>query len=162
MNNARANTPDASESWLDRRANRGRTHFRRHSSFRERSREQALKDWYGAAEGVAEIVAHQSRAVPIADVVAEVLAGFGMQDALLLDELREKWPALVGADIARRTHPVMIQRGVLHIEVTGTTWCYVLEREHKTRILAEIRRVGAEQVTALRFVPLGRNPGRRS
>jgi len=51
---------------------------------------------------------------------------FGPDQALVL--LRAAWPAAVGADVARRTEVIALERGTLRIRVPDAGWRKVLHR----------------------------------
>ena len=46
---------------------------------------------------------------------------------LALNALRQFWPDVVGAEIARRTHPSRIERGTLWIASPDACWAYELQ-----------------------------------
>ena len=141
---------------MDRLDNRERTHYGRGPSRREASRQQALQDWFGHEAGLLEAVAHQTSAKPVGALVDDVLAGFGQGDMLVLERFRSNWAELVGADIAAHSAPLALRGRDLMIEVADASWRYVLEREHKGRILARVRSFAKGRVDGIRLVPPGR------
>ncbi len=149
---------DPNGAWLDRLENRDRTHAGRHASLRERRRESLLCDWYGPDAARAEILAHQTAAKPVGDVVARVLQGFGMEGAGILGDLQEGWGKLVGADMARHTEPAAVQGTRLIIEVSDSTWLYVLERQHRKVIESKVREFTGGKIAEIRFLTAGRRP----
>jgi hypothetical protein len=154
---------DADSFWMNRQENQRRTHGRRRLSNKEASREELLKSWYGSDEGRNEIMAHQTQAQHVGDVVSNVLAGYRKKDSLLMDLISGQWPQLIGADIARFSHPFRFQNGTLEIEVVNPAWLYVLEREHKTILEAKLASLTENKVRRVRFIPGGRcTPEHRS
>ena len=141
--------------WLDRRDNRSRTHFGRRRSGREQALEELLGAWYGPDRGRLEVLARQGPARSIGEVVPSVLGLFGLRDGLELTELLERWPDLVGQDIARRAEPVAYRRGTVLVEVCDSSWLFALENMHKQSILTAVQSVLPRSV-GLRFVPAGR------
>lgn len=149
--------------WTDHKTNRFRTGYRRRPSKKEYFREQTMKDWYGTGVGRMEIMAHRKPPEKIADVVSKVMNSFGMKNAVQLDEVRESWAKLVGADIAKFTNPVSFRNGVLQVEVLHPTWFYVLEREHRAKFEKALIDQTEGNVKSLRLIPGGRqnNTGRK-
>ncbi len=145
------------ECWLDRGANRRRTHFGRRPNPVERRREAALKDWYGPDEARLQITARQRPARPITGVVDQVLARVNTPEIALLNRLRSGWPELVGADIARHTAPVGVWRATLDVEVTDATWLFVLQREHAAALNERVAEATTGAIRRVRLVPAGRH-----
>lgn len=156
VNAATPKPRDPSPFWLQRRANRGKTHFARRPSRREQARERLLKDWYGSDRGRIEIMARQSHGRPIAGVVGEILANMPRNEPALLERLRQHWPELVGRDVAAQTRPAALDHGWLQIEVANSTWRFILEREHKSSVDKRLRAFAEGRLTGIRFVPAGR------
>ena len=95
-------------------------------------------DWYGYDRGLLEI--SEGRHPKLAsDIVEDVLDTMGRSSASVLSRAITQWPEAVGTEIARRSRPVSLYDGVLSVEVDSSTWQYVLEREHKDRILSWLR-----------------------
>lgn len=90
------------------------------------------------------------------ELLDEALRGIGSAEMRLLERVRELWPDLAGADIARRALPVALRAGVLTVEVANATWRYVLEREHQERLRLRLSEATAGAAAAIRFVPPGR------
>ena len=95
------------------------------------------------------------------ELLDDALRGLGSADVLRLERVRALWPALAGADVARRAQPVALREQVLTIEVANATWRYVLEREHRDGLCRKLREATAGEVAEIRFVPPGRatSPG---
>lgn len=142
--------------WMDRAANRRRTHQARRPSRAERQREAAFLDWYGPESAPAEIAALRHAPRGIAEVLNEVLSGIGLGDVVVLENVQAVWSGIVGPDVARHTRPVAFSAGTLMVEVANSTWRYILEREHAARIRADLGRQTDGAVRLVRFVPPGR------
>ena len=84
----------------------------------------------------------------IADLLPIAVLNLG--DRLLEQRIRRAWPALLGADAARRTQPQALANGCLSVCVDNSPWL------HELTLRAEelTRRVHARfpEVRALRFV----------
>ena len=47
-----------------------------------------------------------------------------LEDRLLVQRLRAAWPALVGADVARRSQPLSLVNGCLQVVVDNSPWLH--------------------------------------
>ena len=89
----------------------------------------------------------------MAEIVHGIAGKFGMGDDVALDALRERWPELVGIDLARRCRPASLDGGTLAIAVKGAVWMFELRRA-QARLLAAVRATPAgRDVTRLTFRP---------
>lgn len=157
MENKSAQTPTPEEThWLNREGNRKRTHFSRGANRLEWRREQALRDWYGAGYCTEEILAHQTSARTVSDVVTRVLTKIGKREMALLESVRHQWADCVGADIARQSTPATIRRGTLEVEVRNSSWLYILKWERKAQIQVKLEALTNGEISDVRFVPAGR------
>ena len=120
-----------------------------------------MTDWYGDERALDEIAVRRSLARPVAEILDEALRGVGLADARLLDQVLGLWPDLVGADVARRTRPMAFRAGVLTVEVASAAWLYVLDNDHRERIRDRVCEATEDAVAEVRFVPPGRQAGRR-
>ena len=147
--------------WMDRTDRRRFTHEARGPSRTEARREAAMADWYGEERAAGEMAARRSAARPVAAILDEALRAIGLADARHLDQVLGLWPALVGVDVARRTRPMAYRGGVLTVEVASASWLYVLDNDHRERIRDRVREATAGAVVEVRFIPPGRQAGRR-
>ncbi len=145
-------------NWMDRRDRADKRHFGRRPSARERGRERLLKLWFGTEQGAREVLAHQSCAKPLGEVIDDVMKSVGLERAALLDRLRDEWPRLVGADIAKASYPAALYKQQLDIEVQNASWLYVLETMHKNTIRERVKDFTDNLITEIRFAPAGRKP----
>ena len=152
-----AQTPgEGTGRWLNRDGNRNRTHFSRGANRVEWRREQTLRDWYGADFSTEEIVAHQTPARDVSDVLTGVLAKIGSRDMALLEAIRHQWADCVGSDVADQSVPAAIRRGILEVEVRNSSWLYILKWERRPQIVVKLEAMTDGQITDVRFVPAGR------
>lgn len=147
--------------WTERTGRYRLTHSARGATALERRRERTLTDWYGPSLAPGEIGAHRAPARTLCELLDDALRDLRAGDVCVLERVRELWPALAGADVARRALPAALREHVLTIEVANATWRYVLEREHAERLCRRLRDATAGEVTDIRFVPPGRtaSPG---
>lgn len=79
-------------------------------------------------------------AVPAADIVHPLIARFGIAGEVSLDTLREEWPSIVGADLARHCRPAALENGTLVVAASGGVWMFELRRQARTQLLEAVRR----------------------
>ena len=95
---------------------------------------------------------------------AKDLPRFGAPEGFVPDadpaalRLAESWAEIVGEDVARRTAPGALERGVLTVSVRGSTWFAELRRSGPRLLLPKINAAlgaapDAPAVRSLRFVP---------
>jgi len=148
---------DRTRYWLDRRANRSRTHFGRGPSPEEAAIEGLVRDWYGSDLADAEIAARRSPAVRAGDIIDAVIERIGLARDLHLYRLQQRWKEIVGPAVAAQTMPVKIDaRGVLVIEVANPVWLYNLKTFQQKELLQAVRAKSDADVSDVRFVPGGR------
>ena len=84
-------------------------------------------------------------------VVADVLAAAVPQIAERLPEyrIRTAWRSLVGVDIARRTQPMSLSKGCLHVVVDNSPWLHELTL--RAAELTERLHAHFEAVRSIRF-----------
>lgn len=88
----------------------------------------------------------------VSGVVARLLRGLGLENAMLGWRAVEEWPETVGPRIARRARAIEFRDGILVVEVEGSAWMQevgYLKRELSRRMNA---RLGAEVVREVRLV----------
>jgi predicted nucleic acid-binding Zn ribbon protein len=88
----------------------------------------------------------------VSGVVARLLRGLGLEDAMLGWKAVEQWSDTVGPRIASHTRAVEFRSGTLVVEVEGSTWMQevgYLKRDVSRRINAHL---GADVVRDVRLV----------
>ena len=88
----------------------------------------------------------------VSGVVARLLRGLGLENAMLGWRAVEEWPKTVGLRIARHTRAVEFRDGTLVVEVEGSAWMQevgYLKRDLSRRINASL---GADVVRDVRLV----------
>jgi predicted nucleic acid-binding Zn ribbon protein len=79
-------------------------------------------------------------AVPVAGLVADLLAKAGVQKAVREHRLVTEWEQIVGERVAARAWPDGLSRGVLYVRVTNSAWMHELAFL-KEAMIAAARRV---------------------
>ncbi|MFT5223024.1 MAG: putative nucleic acid-binding Zn ribbon protein [Glaciecola sp.] len=72
----------------------------------------------GDRSGLRKLSAPES----VGDVVGDFLARSGWHDRLRTTRLLADWEAIVGVDIAANAHPTRIEKGVLYLVASSSTW----------------------------------------
>lgn len=64
----------------------------------------------------------QRRFTRVGDILPAILKSTGLDRKLKEREILELWPEAVGPEIASRTEPIGIDKGVLHVYVEHGAW----------------------------------------
>ena len=59
---------------------------------------------------------------PLSDAIKELSVQRGWDSVLALGRLREKWPDVVGQQVAARSEPIRLENGRLTVRVEGGAW----------------------------------------
>jgi hypothetical protein len=78
-------------------------------------------------------------APPVAGVLGGVLRRLGLDGLALSDKIEAEWPRVVGAAVARHARPGPFQDGRLTIYVDSPVWLSELSRQHRQRILDNLK-----------------------
>jgi len=146
-------TPNPDEFWLDRRAHRSKSHFRRRASQKEWAREQLMREWYGEALAPQEIIEHRAPIQRLGDAVSAVIKELQPRGADLLDTVQGQWPQIVGDDVAQHCRPASIVAQTLRIEVYDSTWYYILANMSRNDIVQRVRTASNNQIRSVQFAP---------
>ena len=94
----------------------------------------------------------RSRPRAIGTVVGQVLGDLGLGAAQSGVRILERWPEIVGAEVARHSRPLAVRGEVLEAEVDSSVWCQQLQldRERLLAALAEVIGPGAPTDLRLR------------
>jgi len=87
----------------------------------------------------------------IGDVLPAVLRSLGLEQRFKEQELLAQWPDAVGPDIAARTRPTRIERGVLYVHVDHGAWMQELHFIEKDLIHKLCERVPGVELKKIRF-----------
>jgi hypothetical protein len=126
------------EGWTGPEDNRRRRGELRKRSWREQSRDQVLKSWYGDECGELEAEIHQRGPSLLGAELGEFERLIARVAASPLTRLQENWPTIVGEQVARYSFPAFLDRGELRIEVNSAPQKYVYEVQLKPQILAKV------------------------
>ncbi len=155
------NNHEQHRHWLDRLDRSDRTHGRRGPSGRERAREQTFRDWYGPGLAEQEITARRRPPRKTGDILNQVLAEMAPDSVGILTELQEKWPSIVGKQIADVARPVAVKKNTCYVEVSHSAWLYVLKREHKSTLEEKVKHDTDGKVVSVQLIPKGRYSDRK-
>ena len=96
----------------------------------------------------------------LADAMPAAVREMGLESGLRGWQALNEWPHAVGPQIARRSHAVRFQDGVLWIEVEGSVWLHQLTVLKRDLIRKLGERTGPDTIRDLRFIN-GRGGTRR-
>lgn len=143
--------------WLTPTDNANKSHEGRRLSAQDLSRRDAMQSLFGYDLYRHEVVAKLSPAQPLGKILGPVVEELEANRGTVVDRLLERWPEMVGPAIAKIAVPTTLYNGTLYVEVTGSSWLYILETEHKSRILAKAKEAaGNGEIRAIRFTQAGR------
>ncbi|MFT7514209.1 MAG: hypothetical protein ACI9QL_003430 [Candidatus Omnitrophota bacterium] len=92
------------------------------------------------------------RDLSIGDLIPQVVKKCGLEGAFWLDEIKERWEEITGAQVARNTRPGQYDNGLLTIYVSHSGWLMEMERYAKGMVLNNIQDVfGKDKVRAIEF-----------
>lgn len=81
-----------------------------------------------------------SEAAPVAGALGTVLRRLGLDGAALTDRIEAEWLRVVGPAVALHARPGPLQDGRLTIYVDSPVWLSELSRQHRQRILDNLKR----------------------
>ena len=155
----RASDPDS--HWMEPRERARSTHFGRRLSPTERRRAEVMRDWYGSTRAREEILAHRKPPEHISTALRGVIRELGLGHNTLLHSVADRWETLFGADVGAKARPVDLNGKTLVVEVTESTWMYVLKTMHLHEMKRRLAEETGNRITDIRLVPAGRTPHRR-
>lgn len=82
---------------------------------------------------------------PIGGMVEGVLKRLKVNFSPWLEELKEAWPQLVGAEVASAAEPGKLEQGILFVYVTTSVKLFELRRFHLSAIEKAVREFGGDQ-----------------
>jgi len=86
------------------------------------------------------------------DVIADVMQRLRLSDELLLNQLKQQWPALVGDVVAQHATPAEVRKKTLIVEVANATWRNELQATIGATLLTQVQRKVSPQITIIRWV----------
>lgn len=92
-------------------------------------------------------------ATSLAGALERLLGRYNIERSFWLDTLKEAWPRLVAAEVARDAQPGKFQDGILYIFVNSSVRLFELRRTQLRKIEAAVRAFeGGEQVRQVRLM----------
>lgn len=92
------------------------------------------------------------RSCGIAAVVTDVVKGLGLEQRFWEQALINEWESFVGPQVAKQSRPGRIDRKVLHIFVSHSTWLSELSRYGQKQILANLqKRFGPDKIKGIKL-----------
>ena len=139
---------------LTRKDNYGRFGLVGAPSERERSREENLADWLGSERvpGIfAKWHAEPKQAGPLVDAF---LKGIKPTEIDLLEQIRQHWEKILGADGARQFVPLAVKDNILSIGFFNAAWRFAMDTPpQKLLIRQRIEELTGTSLGDICFVP---------
>jgi predicted nucleic acid-binding Zn ribbon protein len=88
----------------------------------------------------------------VSGVVARLLRGLGLEDAMLGWRAVQEWPEIVGSRLARHTRAVEYRDGTLVVEVEGSAWMHEVSYLKRDLVQRTNSRLDANVVRDVRLV----------
>ena len=87
----------------------------------------------------------------VGDILPTVLKSIGLGQRLREQEILAIWPDVVGEEVAARTRPYKIEKGVLHVRVDHSTWMHELHFMEKEILRKLKERAPDIELVRIRF-----------
>jgi predicted nucleic acid-binding Zn ribbon protein len=95
----------------------------------------------------------QSDAVPLDEIVDQLLDHWGLDSAHWIDQLAHTWETVAGKQVAAHARPGHLDQDILTIYVNGSVWLHELKRYAAGTLLKNIQKaMGTGKVRKLNFV----------
>ncbi len=121
-----------------------------------------LKQWHGPEEGRNSFVNFHPVPVPIDNVLEKVIARALPPWERKLNQIKQSWPEIAGAETARRCQVSYLNQQVLYIEVFHPAYRIALDNPRiKAMLLQKVQEIiGESNCRELKFIPVGRTSTR--
>jgi len=94
---------------------------------------------------------HESQLTRMKPGVERVLTDLGLDVLTTAMRVAERWPEVVGEQVAKHSRPVGIRGGVLEVEVVSSVWCQELQLRRPQIVAALATALGDEAPREVRF-----------
>ena len=125
--------------------------------------ESILRQWYGKDQGEAEMLRYTPETRSISDPLDNVMKKLIPPWEFKISQIRMNWPAIAGAENARRCQPAFLNNGIFYIEVSHPAYRIALETPAiKKQLLERIQEIiGNELCQEIKFIAGGRSLPRK-
>ncbi len=93
----------------------------------------------------------QKRFARVGDILPTVLKSIGLDQRLKEQEILAIWSDVVGKEIAERTQPIKVERGVLYVRVDHSAWVQELHFMEKDILRRLKEKAPAVDLVRIRF-----------
>ena len=142
----------------DTREEEGLLHHRgRFANAFEWERERTLADFVGAEREAETFAALRTPTPSLSTLVKRFMEKHFTAEQLLMDQLKARWPEVVGAQYAAMLRPLNVVDHCLAIEASNATVSYAYCNPSMQRIfLSKLKSLGFGDITMIRVVLPGR------
>lgn len=124
---------------------------------RKRQIRGLLDSWYDdESRGDREILKHLPSPIPLSKLLEKALKRAITDESLKFLELRESWSNVVGPDISKNCHPVLLQDGIIFIEVKDSIWLREMRQRQRELVFHIAKHCGNGFCREVRLIPAGR------
>lgn len=95
------------------------------------------------------------KAISVAEILRKNIPPGRRDRVFSLDFIRLKWPAMVGAELARRSEPISLAEHILTVRVADAAWGRMIMGLQRTILPRLSKTVGSDKVRRIRFVKDG-------
>ena len=144
--------------WLTRNDNRNEGEFYGFPSRREREREEVLSDFVGEERRAEVFAAFRPAPKNIKDLLESIISEHPVEDIELLENLRQNWASIVGADNAKQCRPLSIDGKRLYVEVYMPAFMFVLRGQLKSVINVRLNAYTNGKLNTVILCPAAKTP----
>jgi predicted nucleic acid-binding Zn ribbon protein len=117
-----------------------------------------LHGWYGAERAQQEIVNYCPETVSAGTAAENILKKLNLGDIALFGRIQNSWTELAGAQIAKVSNPLKIDKKVVYITVSHPAWLREFNKGPIKKLLVDkINKLcGRDFCRSIKFIPEGR------
>jgi hypothetical protein len=110
-------------------------------------RARVIAEW----RGLPEEAFPKDTSKPIQGVLAQVLAGMGLETRMREEEILAAWKSIAGDFLAQHSAPQRLVEGVLYVRVLQPSMHFELERTWRGEILKKLKQRFGRAIRDIRF-----------
>lgn len=116
---------------------------------------EILENWYGPERALDERIAKNPQLHPFAEVLDQYMKGIVSEGAVLLDQISDEWPRIIGAANAKLCRPVFFRDGVLRVEINHPAYKLALDTPKIKQAITERLAKSGITCSSISFLPPG-------
>ena len=144
--------------WLTRNDNRSAGEYYGVPSRRERERESVLADFVGEERRAEVFASFRPPPKNIKDLVQSIISEHPVEEIELLENLKQNWSSIVGADNAKQCRPLSMEGKRLYVEVYLPAFMFVLRGQLKSVINGRLDAYTNGRLNTVILCPAAKTP----